>query len=603
MSVNLAAREVTLPQRVLNHSDDLTKLIWSENTSDYGHLSTLSLLKHIGGRLAPEAAIPLQPLIDTAEARTKKPTVKMCPAHESLEFGYDFGLKKSRTASRSSQSTRTSPSESPRGHQRHRSKDEGWREPRVEVSPKKPVMVVSETSEKDDDKWQPTSPQYAITVETLAFVKQRMPLLAAMMHLLCPSPSSPTGARASSRATAGGEGEEESGDEESMREERREKEREKDREADDGGRPLRMALLKSLRGDRSAPPPVVARKRLSISSYDLLPQQPWQRQFEDVLIHFVDFPVLRNYLLTRMMSFESVLPWDPPDTSADAHPPKREKQRRSSLQGLMSLRQIALLPATSAELGEACCYIVHKLLDAGMVNEAVRFLSSEPALAHMGSVGFMADLALASAFVKSYLEVLSVGQGGEGVREKKTASMDPISLLSRLSDPELAARLALSSLHNWPASVCSAMLSYCLHHLPPSSPLLPPLSEKLHRMAVYERVMETCESPLRLAGSIAEGDGVGGRGVWHGRSPWGSWSELAADSESKPAYVLQILLESKAFALARRWAYSHNLSPDITQVHCMYVHCMCTFAWAYAYMYATGRDFFNLLNLGYKKDF
>lgn len=617
VSVNLAAREVTVPQRVLNHSDDLTKLIWSESAgaADYGHLSTLSLLKYIGGRLAApapgeQAGNPLQPLVDASEAttssRAKKAAVKLCPAQESLEFGYDFGLKRSRTAAAAvagggSQSARTSPSASPRGHHRQRSKDEGRRgEPRADASAKKPpasVVLPETTSEKEDDdnrRRRPATttesrPQYTITVETLAFVKQRMPLLAAMMHLLCPSPSPPAATASSGRAAAtaggggGGEGEEESGDElEPPRERGREKE--KEREGDEGGRPppppapARRNLLKSLRGDRtvaataaaSVAPPVSARgRRSSITSYDLLPQQPWQRQFEDVLIHFVDFPVLRNYLLTRLMNFESVLPWDPPAPPDDAagRPPESGKRRpRASLHGL---RQIALLPAASPELGDACCHIVRKLLEGGMANEAVRFLSSEPALAHADRVGFAADLALASAFVKSYLEVVSLGQGGEGVREKTAAASvvaDPVSLLSRLSDPELAARLALASLRSWPAGVCAAMLTRCLHHLRPSSPLLPALSEKLHRMEVYEKVMETCESPLRGGGG-GGGFGGGARRGGGAKSPWGSWSELAADSESKPGYVLQILLESKAFSLAHRWASSHSLSPDITQVY------------------------------------
>jgi len=131
----------------------------------------------------------------------------------------------------------------------------------------------------------------------------------------------------------------------------------------------------------------------------------------------------------------------------------------------------------------------------------------------------------------------------------------PVALLSQLSDQELAARLALASLCNWPVEICVDILSYCVHHLPPASPLFSVLSEKLKKMQVYARVMDTCESPFPPVSTH-----------WHTtRSPWRSWSDLSSDSESRPDYVLRIMLGSKAFALARKWSAVHNLQQSVTQ--------------------------------------
>ena len=169
----------------------------------------------------------------------------------------------------------------------------------------------------------------------------------------------------------------------------------------------------------------------------------------------------------------------------------------------------------------------------------------------------LSDLALSSAFVENYSEVLTLGQSGEMAHDTLTTAVSPLTLLFQLSDTEMAARLVLSSLHNWPVDICHNLLSFCLHHLPPSSPLLRVVQGKLERIAVYASIMDRCRSLLFTRSAKQK------RGE---QKSWKRWSDLASDSESRPQYVLDVLLAEKAFDLARKWVSVHNLSQSITQV-------------------------------------
>lgn len=495
VTINLSKKEVSVPQLLSNHRNDFIKPIWSEHASEtsHGYLSDWALIKYIHSGLPKEQADILQPLLDASDAtKGKKVTLKLTVRNDSLSFGYNFGVKKL--------AVKKSPKTSPKVRRRHLGKEE---------------------KQKTNGRGEPASAAYVFTPETLAFVKQQSLLLAALVHLLCPPPAGKTGS-------------EEKGEEE-------EKEAGKE-EVETSGR---KTILSSFRGKQKA---VQQRKVLTFEDKNVS-LQPWRKQFDDVLSHFASYPPMKQYLLARLSSFNSLIPWEL------SSPPAAKGGRKLSREYSVSLQKLAALPGPSEELGGACSFALRSLLEAGKVNEAVQFLSSEPAASHLRSVQFLSDTAISCAFVTNYCEVLALRQGGGSAKPTSSVTY-PVALLSQLSDQELGARLALASLCNWPVEICVDILSYCVHHLPPTSPLFSVLSEKLRKMQVYARVMDTCESPFPPVSTH-----------WHTtRSPWRSWSDLSSDSESRPDYVLRILLGSKAFALARKWSAVHSLQQNVTQV-------------------------------------
>lgn len=452
----------------------------------------------------------------------RKLPLKIQMRRDHLTFGYNFGMNRPLASSQAGDGQSLKSIRSPK------------------TSPKTRRRKISAREEKEKRKQleknkEPVA-QYHFVPETLAFVNQRSPLLAALVHLLCPPPP-PSG-----RAGKTGK----SVPEEKEVEEEGEGEKEEVEKGEGGGK---KKLLQSLRGKQKLP----FQRKPSFSYDDKVPlspsTQPWKKQFEEILSHFSNFIPMKQYLCARLAGFDSILPWDLP-----RHPLKHHRKYSSECN--VSLRRLAALSPSSEELGKASGFAMQKLLDTGQVNKAVKFLSSEPAIKHVQKARFLADLAISGAFVTNYSEVLALGQSGEPMKEK-SATINPLALLSQLSDPELAARLTLSSLHNWPVDGCVAMLSYCVHHLTPFSHLLPILTVKLERMRIYAKVMGSCENPLPQA------SGQDWRAT---KSPWESWSELASDSESRPDYVLRILLEMKLFELARGWAAVHHLGQEITQV-------------------------------------
>ncbi len=506
----LCHSQVVVPQWLYHHRDDFTKPIWTENASDaaYGPLSDLSLLRYLQSRLPREQAELLFPLLEAGEAaKGKRLPFKLSVKKESMDIGYDF--KPRREGAVVGRSPRTSPN----------------------VRRKKP----GKEEEKESSKVEQLPVGYTFTPETLAFVKQHSPLLAALAHLLCPPPPGKTSKTGHTSPV--------------------EKEEELEVEMEDGKTtpaPKKM-ILQSLRGKpKPLPPPL--QKKLSLDEITFAPQRlnPWQRQLDELLSNFGSASPMRLFLTARLGCFNSILPWD---ILTPRHRSKASK--KSSLEYGVSLRRLAALPSTSKELGDACSYAMWRLIEIGRPMEAVAFLASEPAASHTQRVRFFADTAISAAFVRRYLKTMAAGQKGQDLR---AVELNPLSLLTQLSSPQLATSLALSSLHNWPVEVGVEILSFCSHHLPPSSPLLHTVREKLERMRVYAEVMASCDNPLsQISGEQRKK-----------RSLWSSWAELASDSESKPNFVLGILLGYKFFSLSRKWAAVHSLGVIVIQV------CVCT---------------------------
>ena len=543
---------MTIPQRLYTHRDDFGKPVWNDrySNSSLQYMADLSLLNYVQSHIGQEQGELLQPLVVACEAamtRRLPLPVKISARREEREFGYHFTAVSLSEgyhhvgSGDGSRSTETSGQKSP-----------SIGSPKVlrKRLSRRCVGSQMDILESAEAQMPQTVKEYTFTPEILTFVTHQNPLLAALIHLLCPPPPSPPslttpprkgtskGTTSEEEGTTGigttGGGSVSEGEESSWK-----------------------TSMFGLRGRGRSQLP----RRLS---YDqLIPLSPttssWQRELDDILIQFVTLEPMQQFLRARLCGFNSVLSWDLPRTGTTGD--KRGNPTRESclLEPREPLRCLALLPSRGNMLGTACSYALHFLIETGRVQDAVWFLASEPVACNRSRMNLLSDIAVSSAFVATYSEILSLGHSGnETARDTLTPAPSPLSLVFRLSDPEMAAHLVLSSLHNWPVDTCRDLLSLCSHHLSPSSLLLPTVQSKLERITVYTSIMDTCRSLLFSRSSDRE--------KRKEQKSWTRWTDLASDSESRPQYVLDVLLTEKAFDLARKWAQIHSLPQSIAQV-------------------------------------
>ena len=508
--INTGKRALHLPEWLYENRERLGRLIWEEGSapSDSAQHCDVSFLSYIQTHIDKDKADWLKPYADVTDpGKSKK--ITFVPEPDSLKLGFNFGSKA------------TTPNKSPRGSPKMRRKGLSR-----EMSRKELTLLPTFHEE-------PTcGTRHSFTPETVAFIKQRTPLISALVHLVCPAPS--TGAPGKTGI------EDEPGIDDKSEVEQSTK----------------KSFMQSLRSKSIKPGSSPTHKRsTSVDEQQIqlrLKQDPWKRQYDEVLSHFESFSPMRRYLTARLTCFEAVIGWDMPHPHKETTKPSMETGTKSPTEIVdgkefpVSLRRLAALSTTSNELGEACSFVMKKLVEDGKIGEAVQFLSSEPATGNVPRTRFLKDMAISCLFVKGYRELPSLGQGGEDDKPKMMVVQNPVALLSQLSDTELAARLTLSSLQNWPVDVCVDLLSYCYHHISPSSTLASIISRKLQRMRVYSQIMATCKDPESVR-------------------PWRNWSELENDTESKPDFVMEALLGTKKFDLIRCWAEVHDLESRFSQ--------------------------------------
>jgi len=329
--------------------------------------------------------------------------------------------------------------------------------------------------------------KHSFTPEIFSFVQQRSPLLAALIYLLSPPVAKPEGSIT---------------DDKDPSEDQVEK----------------KGILQSIKQKVNPKAPQVQPATKAVAPVKTV--DDWKVTFDGVLSHFTKALPMQQYLTARLSGFSSLIQWD--DTSGGKTDPNEFK---------VCVRTLAALPSSSPVIGEACQFVMKKLLESGKVMQAVEFMSSEPATRHSEKVSYLSDIVLARAFVSNCSKEVK----------------DPLSILSRISNPELTCRLTLSSLKHWPVRECIKLLSYCQHHLPNTSRLRETVKDKLDCMKVY-LAMSNCQSPLHSLGS-----------------PWRSWYQIASDSESHPDYVLSVLLSGNNFAIARQWGAVHKVDKELSQ--------------------------------------
>ena len=523
--INGGRKEILLPHWLYENRDNLGDLIWEEGSvpsgsTPFGRLSDVSFLNYIQTHLEKDKADWLKPYADVTDP-SKSKKIALVSQADSLKLGYNFGSK-SQSSSPGKSSPRTSPKTKRRGLSREMSRKE------LSLLPSFQEGISSKTL-------------HSFTPDTVAFIKQRTPLISAVVHLVCP---------ASSTSLTGKTGKAIGFEEESTKKDF--DERSESILRDEQEVPIKRSFIQSLMSKPGKPGgSPTHRRNTSVDEQLRARQDPWRKQFDEMLSHVDEFPPLKRYLSARLAPFEAVIAWDLPRPRKQSHETgmKSPSELVEGKEFPVGLQRLAALCSTSNEVGAACSFAMKKLIEEGRANEAVRFLSSEPASCNTHQVRFLKDFVIACVFVNSYTEILSLGKSGEDAKPK-FETQNPVALLSQLSDTELAARLTLSSLHNWPVDMCVDLLSYCYHHIPPSSILTSIISDKLRKMRVYSRIMATCKSPLR---------------GFESENAWKTWSNLAKDTESKADYVMDVLLTTKQFDLIRHWVEVHSLESRFSQ--------------------------------------
>ena len=354
-------------------------------------------------------------------------------------------------------------------------------------------------------------PSYSFTEETLSFVEKHSTILAALVHLLCPPVAKGTQPAETTNQSL--------------------KPRETTRDVDN---------KTSTPGPISPPskPRQVAAKTATAQPHGAETDPEAQHRLEAVLERFATLPPMQRYLHSRLTPF--VLYAVPGGEAVD-------------------VRQLALIANGNGALGDACLCLLQGLVGSGRAGDAVKLLQLEPAISSQSKVQFVRDLAISAHFVSRCVSdamgAVEVGRGGVLGRSMLA------SLLFQISDPTLAARLVLSSLHGWSAGTAMFLVQYCMSHLPSpsSSPLYPLLTKKLEVLRVNQQILErffACGSD----GVQEQGDGEEGGG-------WKSWVELESESCTRPKHVLELMLKvGLSNDLIQWWAAEHSLGWEVTKV-------------------------------------
>ena len=178
--------QVTVPQRLYDHRDDFARPVWKEKyaNSSLHYLPDLSLLVYLLSHVDSDLSELLQPLVtacETAVTRKHPLPVKVTVQTEEQRLGYRvLGMED--------------------GNRLLGTGDEvgsaGGSESAV-MSPRRRMSRLRSRTDVPDSTTPPQVTQltmnkgYSFTPEVLTFVTHQNPLLAALIHLLCPPPPSP----------------------------------------------------------------------------------------------------------------------------------------------------------------------------------------------------------------------------------------------------------------------------------------------------------------------------------------------------------------------------------------------------------------------------
>jgi len=201
-------------------------------------------------------------------------------------------------------------------------------------------------------------------------------------------------------------------------------------------------------------------------------RKKWSDSYAELLECFNQYAPLKAYIESRVSPFEEILYFHPLE--------KRVGQQSVNKSGHHpSIADIGLASARSKVLYSATSYGLQKHARNRKFQKALEILSSEP-LANCTEDSFLVSLKQTILRI-IYLSLLA-----------EENAPNQLSLLARLDDHDLCARLALQSLRHWPITTCIDVLSMCGGRLPVGSALLNVVNRELKKMKIYSEVCQTC---------------------------------------------------------------------------------------------------------------
>lgn len=269
---------------------------------------------------------------------------------------------------------------------------------------------------------------HSLNTKTLLYIQQRFGLVASLLQLLCQVESSDS-----------------KSPEETVEE----------------TKPTKTpSLFKALKGQTPTKEP----KGKPLAEPVLKKGKKWCDLYTELLDCYNQFPPLRTYIESRVSPFEDILSFRLAKNKVG------ENKRRHP-----SIADVGLASARSNVLYSATSYGLQNHTRNRRFQRALEMLSSEP-LANCIEDSFLVSLKQTILRI-TYLSLL-----------KKENAPNPVSLLARLDDPELCARLALQSLKHWPVTTCIDVLSMCSGRLRMNSTLLNVVNKELKKMKNYSEV-------------------------------------------------------------------------------------------------------------------
>ena len=272
---------------------------------------------------------------------------------------------------------------------------------------------------------------HSLNTKTLLYIQQRFGLVASLLQLLCQVESSESKPPSAAEETV------------------------------EETKPAKApSLFKALKGQTPTKEP----KGKPPTEPVLKKGKKWCDLYTELLDCYNQYAPLKAYIESRVSPFEEILSFHSVKNKVG------ENKKRHP-----SIADVGLASARSNVLYSAASYGLQNHTRNRRFQKALEMLSSEP-LANCIEDSFLVSLKQTVLRI-TYLALL-----------KKENAPNPVSLLARLDDPELCARLALQSLKYWPITTCIDVLSMCSGRLRMNSALLNVVTRELKKMKNYSEV-------------------------------------------------------------------------------------------------------------------
>lgn len=282
---------------------------------------------------------------------------------------------------------------------------------------------------------------HSLNTNTLLYIQQRFGLVASLLQLLCQVETSESKPPPSAEETV-----------------------EETKPPTKG-----PSLFKTLKGQTPTKEPKGKRSPETASKKG----KRWSNSYAELLECYSQYAPLKAYIESRVSPFEDVLHFDSPENKSKTGEQSIHRTSRHPL-----IADVGLASSHSEVLYSAASYGLQKHTRSRKFPRALEMLSSEP-LANCTEDSFLVSLKQTVLRI-IYLNYLKYEDGS-----------NPVSLLARLDNPDLCARLALQSLKHWPVTTCIDVLSMCSGRLPMSSALLTVVKRELKKMKNYAEVCQT----------------------------------------------------------------------------------------------------------------